>query len=180
MGIDITILVLLALAMFNGFKKGLVVALFSLLALIVGAAAALKLSGVAAAWLMKTAPEVGKWVPLLAFLLVFVAAVIVVRLVAKLIEEALEWTMLGWANKLGGVVFYALLYMMVASIGLFYLDKLGFLSAEVKSTSVTYSGLQPLAPTIMKWTGKIIPVFTDLFEELESIFEQLAPSTPAL
>lgn len=179
MGIDLTILILLAIALIKGLKKGLVVALFSLLALIVGAAAALKLSGLAAQWLLETVPQMGKWIPLMAFILVFVAALVLVRMVAKLIEETLEWTMLGWVNKLGGVVFYALLYMIIASIGLFYLDKLGFLEKEVKGSSITYSWLQPLAPAIMEWTGKIIPVFTDLFEELESVFDQLAHPTPA-
>lgn len=179
MGIDLTILILLAIALFKGLKKGLVVALFSLLALIIGAAAALKLSGMAAEWLLQSAPQLGKWVPLLAFVLVFAAAVIIVRLLAKMIEETLEWTMLGWANKLGGVFFYFILYMMVASIGLFYLDKLGILSANAEKDSITYAWLQPLAPAIMKLTGSIIPIFKDLFSALESVFDQLAHPTSA-
>jgi membrane protein required for colicin V production len=176
MGIDIFVLILLAIAVFKGWQKGLVVGLFSLLAIIVGAAAALKLSSVAGAYMSDAFPNLAKWIPFLSFVMVFVLVVIAVKLLAKFIEETLEWTMLGWLNKLGGIFFFAILYMLVASIVLFYLNKLGFVSDTAKNTSQTYHILAPLAPTIMDGLGKLIPIFKDLFGELENAFETLAES----
>ncbi|MCU0394432.1 MAG: CvpA family protein [Chitinophagaceae bacterium] len=174
MAIDIVVMALLALAIFKGIRKGLVVALFSWVAIVVGAAAALKLSGKAGAWMAAAMPSLAKWIPLLAFVGVFIAVILLVRLLAKLLEETLEWTMLGWANKLGGILFFALLYLMVASIALFYLDKLALLSSTARNTSVTYPLLQPLAPAIMEGLGKLIPLFKDLFTDLEAVLEQAA------
>ena len=166
MGIDIFVLAMLVIAVFKGWQKGLVVGLFSLLAIVVGAAAALKLSGLAGAYITDAFPNLGKWIPFLSFILVFVLVIIAVRLLAKFIEETLEWTMLGWLNKLGGIFFFSLLYMLVVSIVLFYLQKLGFISQEAIATSKTYGILAPLAPTIMDGVGKLMPIFKDLFGEL--------------
>jgi len=176
MGIDIFVLALLAIAVFKGWQKGLVVGLFSLLAIVIGAAAALKLSGVAGAYMIDAFPALAKWIPFLSFILVFVLVIIAVKLIAKFIEETLEWTMLGWLNKIGGILFFSLLYMLVASIVLFYLNKLGFISDTAKHDSKTYAILAPLAPTIMDGLGKLIPIFKDLFGELEKAFESVAES----
>jgi membrane protein required for colicin V production len=176
MGIDIFVLLLLAMAVFKGWQKGLVVGLFSLLAIVIGAAAALKLSGLAGAYMTDAFPNLAKWIPFLSFILVFVLVVIAVRLLAKFIEETLEWSMLGWLNKLGGILFFSILYMLVASIVLFFLNKLGLLSDTSKEASKTYSILAPLAPTIMDGLGKLIPIFKDLFGELEKAFESVAES----
>ncbi|HSC54433.1 MAG TPA: CvpA family protein [Phnomibacter sp.] len=178
MGIDIFVLALLAMAVIAGLRKGFVVGLFSLLAFVIGAAAALKLSGLAGAHLAEAFPGLKNWIPIVSFILVFVVVVIATRLLAKLIEETLEWTMLGWLNKLGGVLFFSLLYMLLASILLFYADKMGMLSAETKAGSQTYSMLAPLAPTIMEGLGKLIPIFKDLFAGLERAFENVANASP--
>src|SRR5690349_5475773 len=109
MGIDLICLGLLVLALFKGLKKGLVLAVFSFLAFVIGLAASLKLSAVVAAYLGASTNVSARWLPVLAFALVFVGVLLLVRLGARLIEGALQVVLLGWANKLGGVLFYALL-----------------------------------------------------------------------
>lgn len=177
MTIDIIALIVLAIAVWKGLQKGLIVGLFTFIGIFVGAAAALKLSGMAGQYLLKHFPNLGPWVPLLSFILVFAGVVILVRLLAAFIEKTLEWSMMGWANKLGGILFFALLYALLFSIALFYADKMALLSADTKQSSVAYSMVQPLAPVLMDGIGKLIPIFKNLFTELEATFEGLA--TPA-
>ena len=50
MAIDIIFLVLLAMAAFKGFRRGFIVAIFSLLAIVIGLAAAIKFSVLVSAW----------------------------------------------------------------------------------------------------------------------------------
>lgn len=178
MALDVFVLVCLAIAIVKGYRKGLIIALFSFIALVVGAAAALQLSGKAAQYLAPAVPSLHQWIPLIAFLLVFLSVAIVVRLLAKLLEETLKWSMLGWMNKLGGILFYSLLYLVLISIGLFYADKMGVISAPTKAAATSYPILQPLAPVIMDNLGKIVPVFGDLFGQIEQSFEQLGKEIP--
>src|SRR6478672_12499601 len=107
--IDFVLVILLIVAIFKGLRNGFVLAIFSFLAFVIGLAAALKLSTVVAGYLDTNTNVSHRWLPVLAFAIVFLIVVFLVKLSAKAIEGALKIVMLGWLNKLGGVLFYALL-----------------------------------------------------------------------
>lgn len=162
---------MMVLALLKGLRKGLVLAVFSFLALVIGLAAAVKLSAVAAAYLGQHTNLSERWLPFAAFALVFIGVALLVRLGAKLIESALEAVALGWANRLGGFIFYALLYLFVISLLLFYAVQLGLFKPETLAGSVTYPLIEPLAPHIINALGAVVPIFKDMFAELEGFFE---------
>ena len=70
--IDFIFAVLIVLAVIKGFQKGLIVAVFSLLAFIVGLAAAMKLSAVVAGYLGQSIKVSEQWLPGIAFFIVFI------------------------------------------------------------------------------------------------------------
>ena len=74
--IDFAFAALLILAIIKGYQKGLIIAIFSIIAFIVGLAAALKLSTVVAAYLKDSISISAKWLPFIAFALVFFIVVI--------------------------------------------------------------------------------------------------------
>ena len=174
MFIDSIAIGLVLLAIIKGFQKGLVVAVFSLLAFIIGLAAALKLSTVVAMYLGANTSVSQRWLPILAFAVVFFIVVLLVRLGAKIIKGGLRMAMLGWVNKLGGVVFYLLLYLFIFSIVLFYAAQLHLLKTETIQTSTTYPIIYPLAPVILDTLGNIVPVFKNMFSSLENFFDNLS------
>jgi membrane protein required for colicin V production len=172
--IDIIFVALMVLAVFKGLRNGLVVALFSFLAFIIGLAAAMKLSVVVAEYLADNTNISQKWLPVLAFVIVFFFVVLLVRLGAKAIEGALRLVMLGWLNKIGGIIFYALLYLFIFSILLFYAQQLNMIRPQVADVSVSFKYIYPLAPKVMDWLGAVLPFFRDMFASLESFFGKLA------
>lgn len=182
--IDLIAFCLVLLALFKGLQKGLVVALFSFLAFVIGLAAALKLSAVAAAYIGDAVSVSQRWLPVLAFLAVFIIVVLLIRLGAKLIEGALQIAMLGWLNKLGGVFFYALIYFFIFSVLLFYATQLNIIKPATTDSSFSYSFIQPIGPRIINVLGAVLPLFKDLFSELLQFFDDAAtkttPSTTAL
>jgi len=174
MFIDIIAIALIVLAMIKGFQKGLVVAIFSLLAFIIGLAAAIKLSSAVAAYLGTDTIVSHRWLPILAFVVVFFIVALLVRLGAKMIEGALRMATLGWVNKLGGILFYLLLYFFVFSIVLFYCTQLHLIKQETIQTSVTYSIIYPMAPVILDGLGTVVPIFKNMFGQLENFFDNLS------
>src|SRR4051812_2339194 len=109
MAIDVVYLAILLFAVINGLRNGFIIGLFSLLGWMIGLAAAMKLSAVAAAY-MKDSLQIGaKWLPIVSFLAVFLAVMLLVRLGAAVIEKTIELSMMGWANKLAGVALYLFL-----------------------------------------------------------------------
>lgn len=172
--IDFIAIGLVVLSVIKGFRNGLVVAVFSLLAFIIGLAAALKLSAVVADYLGTSTNISQRWLPILAFALVFFVVVLLVRLGAKAMEGGLRMVMLGWLNKLGGVVFYLLLYFFIFSIVLFYADQLHIIRPETSQTSTTYPFIYPIAPVVMDALGSLLPFFKNMFTELENFFDHLS------
>ena len=170
MAIDAFFALLLIFACIKGYQKGLIVALFSVLAFIAGLAAALKLSSVVAAKLSASTSVSVKWLPVISFVLVFLIVVLLVNLGAKMLQKSVELVMLGWVNRLGGIIFYALLYSIVLSIFLFYAVQLHLVKNDSMMASRCYSFIKPLGPAIIDKLGSIIPFFRDMFNQLQHFF----------
>ena len=177
--LDIIVAVILILAIIKGYRQGLIVAFFSLIAFIIGIAAAMKLSVVAAGYIGKAANVSDKWLPIISFVVVFLIVVLLVRLGAKFIQKTVELAMLGWANKVGGILLYAGIYILIFSVLLFYADQMNFIKPETKTGSVTYSYIQPWGPKLMDGLGKIIPVFKGMFQDLEDFFDKVSKEVPS-
>jgi membrane protein required for colicin V production len=178
--IDIVAVALLVMALFKGLSKGLIIAVFSFLAFIIGLAAALKLSALAAAYIGTNVDVSQRWLPTLAFFLVFFVVVLLVRLGAKFLEGVARIAMLGWLNKLGGFVFYLLLYLFIFSILLFYGSQLHLIKPETAEASVSYGYIQPLAPKIMSGLGAVIPIFKNMFDDLLNFFQNASHKNPSV
>lgn len=161
-------------AVFRGLSKGLILGIFSLIAFIIGIAAAMKLSVVLANSLQSASGSSNKWLPVLSFVLVFILVVWLVRLGAKLIEKTIQFAMLGWINRIGGVVFFVALYGIIFSVFLFYMEKLMIISPATIQSSQSYQYIAPWGPKVIDNLGKIIPVFKDMFTELQDFFGKIA------
>ena len=172
--IDIIALILLVLAIFKGFTKGLVVAVFSFFAFVVGLAAALKLSAVVANYLQESTNISARWLPFLAFLIVFLAVVLLVRIGAKAIEGALRIAMLGWLNRIGGIIFYLLLYVFIFSILLFYIQKINIISQDTARASINYEWIAPMGPKVINGLAVVLPFFKNMFTELGNFFGSIS------
>ena len=171
--IDIAFVIVMILAIFKGIRKGLILGIFSLLAFIIGLAAALKLSVIVAGWLNDSAGSFAKWLPLISFMLVFVAVVLSVSLVARLIKKTMQFAMLGWLDSLGGIVLYMIIYTIIFSIFLFFADELFLIQPTTIHDSKMYSYVAPWGPKVIDNLGKIIPVFKDMFTQLQNFFGTL-------
>jgi membrane protein required for colicin V production len=176
--IDIIVFILLIMAVFKGLNKGLIVALFSFLAFIIGIAAALKLSTAMAAYIGDNVAVSQRWLPFVAFIMVFILVVLLVRLGAKLLQGAVQLVLLGWLNRIGGVVLYVLIYFFIFSIILFYATQLHLIRPATAQASVTYGFIQPFGPRVIELLGSVIPFFKNMFEELLHFFDAVAGKKP--
>ncbi len=172
--LDLLFVVILVFAVLKGYQRGLIVGLFSLVAVIIGLAAAMKLSTVVAGYIGRAVKVSDEWLPVISFVIVFLIVILLIRLGARAIEKTVEVAMLGWLNKIGGVVLFAAIYTTVFSVLLFYLEQMKLIQPEIINKSVTYSFVQPWGPKVINGFGSIIPVFKDMFGELEQFFSGVA------
>jgi membrane protein required for colicin V production len=172
--LDLIYAVIIVFAILQGYRRGLIVGLFSFVAVIIGLAAAMKLSIVAGKYIGKVIKISDEWLPVISFALVFLLVVLLIRWGATAIEKTIELAMLGWANKIGGIIFYIAIYTIVFSVFLFYAEQMKLLKPETTNKSVTYSFVQPWGPKAIDGFGSIIPVFKGMFGELEKFFDHVA------
>jgi membrane protein required for colicin V production len=176
--LDLTLAVVLILAIIKGYRQGLIIAIFSFLAIIVGLAAAIKLSLVVAGYIGKAVKVSDQWLPVISFAVVFIVVILLVRWGAGLLQKSVEFAMLGWINKIGGILLYCAIYILIFSVIIFYAEQLNLLKPGTKKDSVTYEYIQPLGPKVIDGVGKIIPVFKGMFFELQEFFGTVSKEIP--
>ncbi len=172
--LDIICAVIVILAVFRGLSQGLIVGLFSFVAIIIGLAAALKLSAAVAGYIGKAVKVSDEWLPLISFIVVFIIVVLLIRMGARALQNAVEVVMLGWLNRLGGAVFFVAIYLTVYSILLFYAVQMKWVPQSAIDTSVTYAYIQPIGPKVINAFGSLLPFFRDMFEQLQQFFGTVA------
>ena len=172
--LDIIFLVFVVIGIVKGIQRGFIIAIFSIIAIIIGLAAAMKLSTVAADYLNDSVNISARWLPVISFVLVFLLVVILVRLGANLLQKTVEIAFLGWLNRLAGAILYVFLYTIVFSVLLFFAVQLTILKPGTIAESTVYPWVEPLGPYIINGIGRIIPFFQDMFGELKAFFEEMS------
>jgi membrane protein required for colicin V production len=153
--------------------KGIIVAAFSVLAIILGVIFSLRLSEMLSGYLLEKQIITSAWVQPLSYIAVFIGIVILVRLIAKAIETSFEAVMLGWLNKLTGGLLYALLIAMVWSSLLWIGNKMQLIKPETIANSITYPFFSQLAPWIAHFIGSILPTAKTVFSDLEQFYQKI-------
>lgn len=179
MWIDVATVCILAYAGWQGFRKGLIMSVFSFAALFIGLAAAMKLSSMLAGWLSASVDLPSKWWPALAFIALLLVAASLVRNIGKLVQKTAEDVMLGPLNRMAGFLFYALVYLILYSILLFYMNQLGLISADIRASSLTFEVISSWGPKAVGALGRLIPFLGDVFTDLQRFFEERRTVLPS-
>ncbi len=148
--IDLLFLGCMILAVINGIRNGLIVALFSIIGWIIGLYAAFRFSSVAATYLDDLIDVSPRVLSIISFIAVFGIVMLLVSLGAKIVEKTIELTMLGWINKLGGIFFYVLLYTLIFSVLISFAEKSKLLSEETIQSSNVYQYVKPVAEIVQR------------------------------
>ncbi len=109
--LDITILVIIAVAAFFGLRTGLIKAVLSLAGLIVGIILAGRFYTPLAGQLAFI-PQEGI-ARIVAFAIILIGVMVIALVLARLLKWATSLMMLGWVNRLGGAAFGLLLGALV-------------------------------------------------------------------
>lgn len=159
---DIIVGILLILAGLKGLKNGLVKELAGLTALILGIIFAVQFSGLTASFLSGFLQS--DHMPVIAFLVTFVAVVVAVHLLAQLLHTIINAVALGIFNRILGLAFGILKAGFIISILLLGLQVFGLESSVVTSKERERSKLYPPVKSAA-------PFIFDLFEkDLDDFF----------
>jgi membrane protein required for colicin V production len=140
--IDILLLIPIIYAAWKGFKHGLIIEIFTLLALFVGIYVGIHFSDFTAKYLRESLGFESKYLPIIAFTLTFLGVGAMVYFLGKTIEKIIKITQLTPLNKFAGVFFSVVKYLYLLSTVLVILEsydqRIGFFSIKTKNESLLY------------------------------------------
>jgi membrane protein required for colicin V production len=150
--IDIVLGILLVLAAINGFQKGFIAEVASIAALVLGIWGAIKFSYITSEFLIENFKWQTDYMNIISFAITFVVIVVLVHIVGNTVSKLLSAAMLGFVNKLAGLVFGILKSALILSIILVVFDKIdedvNILSEKTKENSRMYEPIRSFAPSI--------------------------------
>ena len=170
--IDIAILIPLVYAGWKGFKYGLIIEIFTLMALVMGIYAGIHFSDYASKFLKESLEWNSEYLPVVAFTITFLAVGAMVYFGGKAIERVVRFTGLSPINKTFGIIFSIIKmgYFMSVLIVLVesYDEKNDFFPEETKKESLLYEPVKNLSTkTIPGITESTIFLKNALKEETE-------------
>ncbi len=160
--IDIILLICFIPALFGGIKSGFIKQVAALAALLIG---------IWAGWQFSSffAESVNIWsdtnkilVKIISFAAVFLIVVFVINLIGHAIHGILNLVMLGWLDKLLGVLFSIVKYGFILSMIIFFMESLNslypFLPQQTLDSSKLYGFISSIAPTIFPFIKSLIEI----------------------
>lgn len=177
--IDIIFIIILLMAFIHGYKKGIIHSIVSLIILVIGIIAAVRLSEIAAVYLDRWFDVASRYLPLISFIVVFIGIILLFRLLEKVLEGFFKMLKLNFINQLIGAMVWCVIWIMLYSTLLFYINNMGLISEAKKNESVTYEKIAPFAPQTIALVGKIIPPVQNTFNNLKAWFDNLELHEPS-
>jgi membrane protein required for colicin V production len=157
--LDIILLICFIPAVIRGISKGFVEQLIALLSIIIGAWVAYHFGGTLSEWAAGYLQVNEKVLNVICFTLIIIVAVVLLFLVGRLITGVIKIVMLGWLNRLLGVVFallkVALVLGLLVTLFTSLNDIFGLVKQETLDSSFMYSGLKNFADTVFPYLKKL-------------------------
>lgn len=173
---DIILIVILMLAAYSGYKKGLILELIAILAFVLAIVGGFKLLHIGMEYVSKVYDGFGNFLPFVAFLVLFVLILIVVNMAGNILKKIVDWTPFGVVDNLAGAVIGVLKWALLLSIVLWVMSSLSInLPVFLTENSKILPLVTGFAGQVGDFISTIFPSFENFIQTLEELFESFSP-----
>jgi membrane protein required for colicin V production len=157
---DIIILICFLPAIISGIMKGFIEQAIALVSLILGAWLAFKFSTVVSGWLQPYFEVSETVLNVISFAVIMVAVVLVLFVLSKILTGVTKLVMLGWLDRLLGLVFALLKAGLLIGIAIILFGTLNvkfeFVEEKVLDESVLYAPIRDIAYVIFPYLKELL------------------------
>jgi membrane protein required for colicin V production len=171
MWLDILTGTLLIVAILQGIRNGLIKAILSFFSLFIGLIVAYQLAGWVANQLKQHTKIESHWLPFISFVVVLLLVLFLIKWVSGLLQQTAELLLLGWLNKVLGIVLYSFIYITIWSALVYFLQILGVLEAAKMKDAYSYSYLQKWWPYCMEKMSLWLPFIKTTIATFSNTFK---------
>jgi membrane protein required for colicin V production len=153
--LDVIIIIPLLLFAWQGYKKGFIIEVATLAALILGLFFAFYFSDYAANLLNEYFNIDHKYIAALSFIVTFIVVVLAIIAIGKILQKLIDIILLGFLNKAAGAVFGIIKGALILSIFLLIINYFDtnqkLIKEEYKEDSIFYKPVAAFAPQLYNW-----------------------------
>ena len=157
--LDIILLVCFVPAIFQGIRKGFIAQAVSIISIILGIWASARFANIVSDWIAQYITASEQVLRLVAFALILVLVFLVLAALGKMLEGVIKLVMLGWLNKLLGVVFALLKTGLIVGLVIMAFSSLNdsfkFVQESVLNESI-------MSPPLKKLAFEVFPYLKDM------------------
>lgn len=153
--LDIILLICFIPALVQGIRKGFIAQAISIISIIAGVWASARFANMVSEWVGQYITASEQVLKVVSFALILVVVFILLALIGKALEGVFKLVMLGWLNKLLGVVFALLKTGIIVGLVIMAFTSLNdtfhFVKESVLNDSVLYPPLKKIAYEIFPY-----------------------------
>jgi membrane protein required for colicin V production len=168
--LDIIVLLLLAIGGYTGYKQGFFISILSIVAFVFALIFAFQLMGWGATVLAQRVDNLTFMLPFVAFIIIFLGVILLIRGLGFLVKKTLDLTLLGSFDALGGALLGVMKTAFLISLFIWVTlsFEFGFLR-DWQAQSNIYGYLEPIAPVLIKWTDQYLPFIQETIARIQDL-----------
>jgi membrane protein required for colicin V production len=157
--LDLVIVIPLIWGLIQGYRKGLIIELSSLAALILGIWGAIHFSDMVAHWLHENWGWKSDYLPIIALAITFAGIVIGVILLGRILTKMVKMVALGVPNRILGALFSGFKFALIVSVLLFLIaplnDKFELVPKKTEKESLLYEPISLLGLSLFPYLEEL-------------------------
>ncbi len=158
--LDIILLICFIPAIVQGIRKGFISQAISIVSLVLGIWLSARFASVVSDWIGQWITASGQVLEIVAFALILILVFLALGAAGRLLEATIRLVMLGWLNRLLGVVFALLKTALIVGLVILAFSSLngtfGFVKEDVLAQSVLYPPLKDIANDVFPYLREMI------------------------
>ena len=158
--LDIILLICFVPAVIQGFRKGFISQVIAIISIIAGVWLSVQFAAPVTSWLAQYIEGSEQVLKLVSFALIFIALIAAFAILGKLVEGTVKLIMLGWLNRLLGVVLSLVKAGLIVGLVIMAFCSLNntfqFVSEDVLNESVLFPPLKNMAYTVFPYLKDLL------------------------
>lgn len=160
--LDIILLVCFIPAIISGLRKGFIAQVVAIISIVLGVWLSVKSATLIGSWISQWIEASPQLINIISFAIIFIAVAVLLFTIGKLIEATIKIIMLGWLNKLLGVLFSMLKCILIIGFLIIVFeainDTFGLVPESYLSDSLLYTPFRDIADSVF-------PLFKELLSK---------------
>ena len=158
--LDIILLICFVPALVQGLRKGFISQVIAIISIIAGVWLSARFSAAVSEWIAQYIQGSEQVLKVVSFALIFIAVIAGLALLGRLIEGTVKLIMLGWLNRLLGVVFSLVKAALIVGLVIMAFCSLNntfqLVSEDVLNQSVLFPPLKNMAYTVFPYLKDLL------------------------